>query len=271
MDQRVLIMTGNKIRHQTFAAKILERFESSYLLVEKQPEEPWGSHAKNPTSLIQEHFYGFYNAEKRLLGPYVDSRSDLLSSRTLFTVEDGQINDRETIDRIKEFSPTVMVVHSTSLLTAEFIESFKKNSIVNLHAGLSPYYRGTGTNVFPFYNKELEYVGMTLHYMDVGIDSGDIVLQGRPVFDKGDDTHSIGCKNVVLGAELMIQVIDSYLKNGAPTGHKQDLSTGHVYYKKDFTDEVVKTIRENLAAGLVDGYLEKQPIPVDITERLSYE
>jgi folate-dependent phosphoribosylglycinamide formyltransferase PurN len=44
---------------------------------------------------------------------------------------------------------------------------------------------------------------MTIHYIDIGIDSGDIILQGRPRFEEGDDTHTIGCKNLILGAELM--------------------------------------------------------------------
>ena len=36
-----------------------------------------------------------------------------------------------------------------------------RSKIINAHLGLSPYYRGSGTNIFPFVNKEIEYVGVT--------------------------------------------------------------------------------------------------------------
>ena len=52
-----------------------------------------------------------------------------------------------------------------------------KNKIINVHAGLIPYYRGTGCNVWTFYNKKLEYTGMTVHFVNERIDDGKIICQ----------------------------------------------------------------------------------------------
>lgn len=266
----ILIMTGNKLRHQYFALQLLKNFPNASLLVERQPDESWGAHAKNPSTLIRRHFNAFHEQEILSFKKFVVSGETFIRSKTLFEVEDGRINDQDIIDKIKEIEPKILIVLSTSLLKDFFINTFPKK-IINIHAGLSPYYRGSGTNVFPFYNGELEYVGMTIHYMDVGIDSGDIILQGRPFFERGDNTHTIGCKNIILGAKLMIETVRFYLQHGPPQGVRQDLKQGRVYYKKDFTDEVVLRIQQNLLEGLVDSYIKVQPKYVNIVSELKHE
>ena len=261
----VLVMTGDKLRHRYFAAHILQRVENSMLLVEKQAPEPWGSHAKAPSPLVQRHFQSFQAAEQRYFAAEVAASEELCSERTFLEIEDGEINSSRVVNDIERLNPRLLVVLSTSLLKADLIRRFPRR-IINLHAGLSPHYRGTGTNVFPFYNDELEYVGMTIHYIDEGIDSGDIITQCRPIFEAGDTTHSIGCKNVIVATQRMIAVIDAFLRNAPPPGRRQDLGVGRVYYKKDFTDDVIVKIEENIASGMVERYLRRQPAPVDMVE-----
>lgn len=268
--QTVIVMTGDKLRHQYFASKILNAIDSSILLIEKQPKEPWGSHANDPSQMIQSHFNKFYDAEKKYFASCIEINFRLLKKRIFLEINDGEINNPTVIKKIVEKEPTLLIVLSTSLLKDHLIKSFEKRTIINLHAGLSPYYRGSGTNVFPFYNRELEYVGMTIHYLDVGIDSGDIILQGRPTFEPTDNTHTIGCKNIILGAEMMTKVINSYLENGPPIGYKQDLSMGRIYFKQDFNDDVLRVIHDNLKVGMVDEYIERQPQKIDIVETIGH-
>ena len=40
------------------------------------------------------------------------------------------------------------------------------NKILNLHLGISPYYKGSGTNYFPLVNNEPQYVGATFMFLD---------------------------------------------------------------------------------------------------------
>ena len=266
----VLVMTGDKLRHKYYALQILKAFKSSGLLTEKQPAEPWGSHVRYPSEIIQKHFEAFNEQEKVFFGKEIEANQDFLSEKKIIEIYEGDINSDAVITQIKEIDPKVLIVLSTSLLSDTFIANFP-HRIINYHAGLSPYYRGSGTNVFPFYNKELEYVGITIHYIDPGIDSGNIIVQGRPVFEETDNTHTIGCKNLIMGTKLMIETIDFYLNIGPPAGHAQDLSAGRVYYKKDFTDEIVTAIQNNIASGIVTEYVKIQPKPIKIVGRITHE
>ena len=265
-EKKILIMTGNKLRHLFFAASILKKYSNARLLVESQPNSTWGAHLESPTPILKNHFQNFSIQEKKWFEEKVKFSTNLLKDRNDLNVEYGQINEISIQKKIENINPKLIVVFSTSILKEDFINKFKGN-IINIHAGLSPYYRGSGTNVFPFYNKELEFVGMTVHHISSGIDSGDIVVQGRPKWDREDTTHTIGCKNIILAVDLVSKTIDYFFQNGKLTkGKAQDLSRGHLYYKKDFTDEVVIKVNKNISDGMVEKYASNPPPIVDIVE-----
>lgn len=246
-------MCGSKPRHLYFAIKILQAIPQSLVLIEAHYQTTAKNYVKTISPLMARHFQEFAAAEKKYFQAFVKKHRQLLKSRLFAKIKPGAINDPLVVARIKALNPQLIAVHSTSLIKAELIEAFPQR-IINLHAGLSPYYRGSGTNVWPFYNQELQYVGMTVHYLDIGIDSGAIILQGRPKFSPADNTHTIGCKNIILGTELMIKVLQDYLRFGPPPGIPQEKVKGKLYLKKDFNDQVILKIQRLLKAGLVKKY-----------------
>jgi methionyl-tRNA formyltransferase len=249
----VLVMTGSKPRHQYFAAELLRHFDRSAMLVERHPEVTAETYVKQASALMEQHFAAFDRTQSEWFAEPVAAAAPLLQARTVREIEFGTPNATENVAAIRALDPRLIAVHSTSLIKEELIGAFPQR-IINLHAGLSPYYRGSGTNLYPFYYGDLECVGMTVHYLDIGIDSGDIILQGRPVFDPDDNPHTIGCKNVQVGAALMTRGLERYLSSGPPPGVKQDLSRGKLFLKKAFNDEVLQTIQRNLANGMVRQY-----------------
>ncbi|MEK6972539.1 MAG: formyl transferase [archaeon] len=254
----LLIITANKLRHKYFAIELMKLIPDSYVIIEKMHDETSKNYVEKPTTLIEAHFNEFDETEKKYFLDYFNENKAFFNARLLLEIKKGEINNKENVNFIKEINPTVIAIFSTSLIKDELITLFPKQ-LINLHAGLSPYYRGSGTNIYPFYNKELEFVGMTIHYLNTGIDSGDIILQGRPKFSINDNTHTIGCKNVILGTELMAKVIKKYLQERSPLpAFKQDISKGKLYLKKDFTEEVILHIRQNLKEGLIKDYLKNR-------------
>jgi methionyl-tRNA formyltransferase len=61
---------------------------------------------------------------------------------------------------------------------------------INAHPGLLPAYRGVGVVTWALQNGEPE-VGVTVHHMDEGIDSGDVILQRRLPVAAGDDNGDL--------------------------------------------------------------------------------
>ena len=57
---------------------------------------------------------------------------------------------------------------------------------------MSPYYRGSGTNFWPFVNNELQFIGATFMHIDEGVDTGEIIHQIRANIFHDDNIHQIG-------------------------------------------------------------------------------
>ncbi len=261
---RILIMTGSKLRHLYFASELALRFPDTQILIENFETDTGKNYTKEEvTPLMRRHFEAFEETEKVYFEGRILERKAFIERTTIASLPPGTINSPENVQKIASLSADLVVVYSTSILKMPLISLFPSR-ILNLHAGLSPYYRGAGTNLFPFVNDELQYVGMTVHYLDAGIDSGNILLQGRPQFEPEDNVHTTGCKCVVLGTELMASALLQFEKSGTlPPGKPQDLTLGKLYLKKHFSDSVLETLHQNLSNGMVARYL-KSPVEVEL-------
>ena len=123
----------------------------------------------------------------------------------------NSINDDYYVSLIKQKNPDVIVVMGTCLLGKKIISSAK--NIINIHTGLSPYYRGGWTNLFPIIDDKYGYFGVTIHKMSTGIDSGDIIYSSRPDVHEDDNYSTINCKTIIIGTSLMIKAINQLEKS----------------------------------------------------------
>lgn len=88
------------------------------------------------------------------------------------------LHSESVVEEFRKSGPEVALVFGTRILK-EPLRSVPK-AMFNLHTGLSPYYRGGQATFWCLYNEEIEYVGVTVHWIDPGIDRGDIVYSARP-------------------------------------------------------------------------------------------
>ena len=126
--------------------------------------------------------------------------------------------------------------------------------VINMHTGLSPYYRGGPCAFWCLYNEELEYLGVTIHFLTAGIDSGDIILSRRMAdITPSDNEATLDCKIIKLGVGLMQKAVKMFLEGGLK-GVPQ-WTKGRVFLYKDFTPERRLDLEKRLKNGLVEKYL----------------
>lgn len=87
-------------------------------------------------------------------------------------------NDAGLEDWVKNLNPDVIVVFSMSQLLKENIFSIPKLGAINMHPAMLPDYRGPNPDVWQYINLEMN-PGVTIHYIDKGEDTGDILNQER--------------------------------------------------------------------------------------------
>jgi methionyl-tRNA formyltransferase len=69
----------------------------------------------------------------------------------------------------------VYVVFGSSYIKGELVDFLVKQKAINIHAGVSPYYRGTDCNFWALYDENPHLVGTTIHLLSKGLDSGPML------------------------------------------------------------------------------------------------
>lgn len=113
------------------------------------------------------------------------------------------INDPSVIDVLRQANPELVVVLGTSILKEPVLAA--AHCFVNLHAGITPMYRGSHGQFWAVLNRDFDNLGTTLHFVDKGIDTGAILKQGRFPFDPAaDNLLTLLAKSSVTGAKLLL-------------------------------------------------------------------
>ena len=160
-------------------------------------------------------------------------------------------NTRER-ERMRALAPDVVLVFGTSLLKQPLIDAFA-GRIINLHLGLSPYYRGAGTNFWPLVNGEPEYCGATIHFLDAGVDTGPIIAHARPAVAVGDGPHDVGNKTIIAAVEALADAAIAHA--AAPLAGVEQWEGGRVYRRADFSAAAVRQLTSNVERGMIDDYV----------------
>ncbi len=96
-------------------------------------------------------------------------------------IKGNRINKQETVEKIKRSKPDIILsICFGHILKPEIIE-ISSLGIINLHTAYLPYNRGANPNVWSIVNETP--AGVTLHYIDSGIDTGDIIAQKQVLID----------------------------------------------------------------------------------------
>ncbi len=271
---KTVIFTRTGFHHTSFINRLQESFEIACVVREAYPELPKTNamlsafrnlFRKDASGLMRDEqflkkFSGTFSAGFRyhpMLKDYLRAHFDVMVEQKgakYLNIKCGDINSPELREFLKSIKPDIIAVLGSSVIRQEMI-SLPAVAMINIHSGLSPYYRGTWSYGWPVVNREPEYIGATVHHVNAGIDTGDIIYQTRPLLEKDDDLNSIFLKVIAEGIELMVKAIEEISNKGHIMSHQQPRNIGRFYQIKDFDVSVARTCLKNLEDGLISEYL----------------
>ena len=100
------------------------------------------------------------------------------------------VNDKKTLLKIESLKIDLIISMSYDQIFRKNIIKKFNNKIINCHAANLPFYRGRSPLNWVLINDE-KYFGITVHYINNGIDKGDIILQKKFKITNSDDFYSI--------------------------------------------------------------------------------
>ncbi len=134
----------------------------------------------------------------------------------------SSMRSEETYNSLKELNPDVIVVAAYGQILPKAVLDLPKFGCVNIHGSLLPKYRGAA----PIQQSVLDgekVTGVTTMLMDVGLDTGDILLKAETEIGENETAGELFDRLALLGGELIIKTLDK-LGKGEIIPQKQDNS-----------------------------------------------
>ena len=122
------------------------------------------------------------------------------------------LKNGEGIDILKETNPDVVIVVAYGkILPKDFLE-FSKYGCINIHGSILPKYRGAAPIQRCVLDGE-EYAGVTAMQMDVGLDTGDMLLVEKTKIGENETSGELFDRLADMGARLLIKTLDKLQKD----------------------------------------------------------
>lgn len=160
----------------------------------------------------------------------------------------SHINHPEVIDLAERLQPDLIMVFGTTLIREPLLGAAGMG-MINLHGGLSPWYRGADCTFWALHNGEPEEVGCTLHFIDAGIDTGGLLAHVRPEVGADDNEHTLFWKGVRAAAEALAE-LPSRLARGERLGVIQR-EKGRLYQVRERGWLAQRRMEKRLKQGLL--------------------
>jgi hypothetical protein len=256
---RLAVLTSVETRHRYVVNRLCAVFDVVAVGYETTGYSPAAveDHDLTPAerAIVAHHYAERAREEERFFAGSSGWLYDAIDRRVL-RIAPGGLNHDVTLAVLEAARPDAVAVYGTNLIREPLLSRWS-GRMVNLHLGLSPYYRGTAANFYPLLNEEPEYVGATIHLIDAGIDSGPILRHARPSIVRDDRPHTIGCKAILAGVDALIASLKQ-LEAGEVRGIPQwPVPNARVYFRRDYHPRQVVELYGKLEKGLIPRYAER--------------
>ena len=218
-----------------FARESLEAvYNSGYeiLGVVTNPDKPKGRGMKMVASPVKE-----FALEKGL---------------TVYQPEKVRKNE-EFIEKIKSLNPDVICVVAYGKILPKEILEIPKYGCINVHGSLLPKYRGAAPIQWAVLNGDKE-TGVTTMYMDVGMDTGDMILKEKVEIGEDETTGELWDRLSKIGGKLLVETLKQIEEGRAPREKQGEEFTMARMLNKEMSkinwDEQTAQSIKNLVRGL---------------------
>ncbi len=126
------------------------------------------------------------------------------------TIRVKSVNSDEARQALREINPDVVVVNGTRIISKKTLQSINA-PIINMHAGITPTYRGVHGAYWALVEERPDLVGTTVHFIDEGIDTGSIIKQVSFPTTKDDNFCTYPYLHTAAGIPALIDAVRAIL------------------------------------------------------------
>ncbi|RIV24682.1 hypothetical protein D2Q93_06250 [Alicyclobacillaceae bacterium I2511] len=231
MSKRIAILCSDDAHHKYLISYFRSKFNVLSVVIEpgkKQRERSLKNRRYKDYAYSQYHYL-----RRSLLGlnayrrAYFHNHSPELGEVTYV----DSINDPKVETVLSNANPDVTVVMGTSILSKKILKVAGPN-IINVHGGYLPYYRGNHCFFFAVYERAFDRIGSTIHFVDEGIDTGQIIEIVEPSIYPDDKPESLYCRAELIAIHRLAELIEQF-NQGVNFPSFRTMEQGTLYRTRD--------------------------------------
>ena len=119
------------------------------------------------------------------------------------------VNSKATIKLLLDINPDIIVVNGTRIISKKVL-SVINCKFINIHAGITPKYRGVHGTYWALVNNDVENSGVTVHFVDEGIDTGNIIDQITVLPTKQDNFSTYPLLQLSEGIKMLNKALENF-------------------------------------------------------------
>jgi len=242
---KIVILTSETPGNVWLVNQILARHEVAGIVIERRPlAHSAETKRERRRQMIRKH--GLWRTANKLLYNRVRAAYELpAEARTLREAffPDGapieyerrvptmvvpSVNAPEAIAFISSHGPDLLAVCGTTVLKPA-VFTLAPRGAINIHTGITPEYRSADPVFWALYHGDVDKVGVTVHYIDAGIDTGAVIHQATVPVYREDTLAAISARCVRRGAALYLQALTE-IANGSVTTSSRPGVAGRSFY-----------------------------------------
>ncbi|MGZ2259830.1 formyltransferase family protein (plasmid) [Roseobacter sp. A03A-229] len=204
----------------------------------------------NKSEPMQRYFSRVLAAEEKVFS----TSSHNLRNINLVPLKSGDLNHMSREQFGSALDADLFIVFGGSWIRGWLIDFLMSKRTVNLHMGMSPWYRGAACNFWACKDGNPQYVGATLHLLSKGLDTGGMLYHVRPEPRLYGDSFEFTMASVRSAHDVILEKVrDGSLLSVSPV--EQDRGREIRYSRNaEFTDEIAQN------------WLDHEPTPEDIRD-----
>jgi len=121
---------------------------------------------------------------------YLRTMNGIVLQNGIPLIRTVNVNDDKTIEYIKALKPDILLSNNFSQILKKEVIEIPLIATINGHPGKLPFYRGLLPHFWAMVNGE-DKVSMTLHYIDEGVDTGQVIEDKEFSIEKHDSFYSV--------------------------------------------------------------------------------
>mgnify|MGYP001169433932 FL=1 len=148
-------------------------------------------------------------------------------------------NSEKCINKIQELNPDLCIVSGAGLIYEKTIQAFP-DGLINIHLGNAVEYRGLDTNLWAIYHNDFENIGVTIHFIDTELDTGDVITYKKVNISNITKIHQLRFFEMHLASELLQSALDDYFKGNLVAKRQEKKGRYYSFMPKDLKRLVAK-------------------------------